>query len=245
MKMITRAVIVCMAMIGPVGTALAGGDSYKTEALPDHRWSGFYLGGHVGYGWSDKDWTLLRNAGNQPSNQIGSVITSHEADGAFGGIQVGANHQAHGLVFGIEGSMAWTGMDGYSTWRNSDGFFRDAATDINWMGTLTGKIGVPLGHTLVYFKGGAVWADEDYSHTGGRDTPRILKGGDTRLGWLIGAGAEWAWDRNWSVNFEYNYMDFGDDDISLSDGTRTALFSVDQQMHAIKLGLNYRFDWSR
>jgi outer membrane immunogenic protein len=146
--------------------ALAGGDSYKTEALPDHRWSGFYLGGHVGYGWSDKDWTLLRNAGNQPSNEIGSVITSHKVDGAFGGIQVGANHQAHGLVFGIEGSMSWTAMDGYSTWRNSDGFFRDAATDINWIGTLTGKIGVPLGHTLVYFKGGAVWADEDYSHTG-------------------------------------------------------------------------------
>ena len=79
----------------------------------------------------------------------------------------------------------------------------------------------------------------------GQGTRRFLEGGDTRVGWLIGAGAEWAWDPNWSVNFEYNYMDFGDEDISLSDGTRTAAFGIDQEMHAVKVGLNYRIDWSR
>jgi hypothetical protein len=40
-------------------------------------------------------------------------------------------------------------------------------------------------------------------------------------------------------------MDFGDEDISLSDGTRTAAFGIDQEMHAVKVGLNYRIDWSR
>ena len=245
MKNIVRSMIIGVAIIGSAGAALAGGDVYKTEPMPDYRWGGFYFGGHAGYGWSDKDWTLLRNAGNAPSNEIGSVVTSHEADGGFGGIQLGANHEAYGLVFGVEGSMSWTAMDGDSNWRNSDGFYRDASTDINWMATLTGRVGVPVGQTLVYLKGGAVWADEDYSHTGGQGTRRFLEGGDTRVGWLIGAGAEWAWDPNWSVNFEYNYMDFGDEDVSLSDGTRTAKFGIDQEMHAVKVGLNYRIDWSR
>jgi hypothetical protein len=81
-------------------------------------------------------------------------------------------------------------MDGYSTWRNGDGFFRDAATDINWMETLTGKIGVPLGHALVYFKGGAVWADEDYSHTRGAGNASYPER-RRYASWL----ADWRWRR--------------------------------------------------
>ena len=58
-----------LALVGLVGaTMLSGGAMaadmgrpvYKAPpagALPvAYDWTGFYVGGHVGYGWADKDW---------------------------------------------------------------------------------------------------------------------------------------------------------------------------------------------
>ena len=208
------------------------------------------MGAHAGYGWSDKGWTLIENAGPGQSNNIGSLITSHDADGWLGGAQIGINYQTGKFVIGGEAEFSWTGMDGYSTWTAQSGpnagVFRDASTDVNWMFALTGRAGVTFDNTLVYGKVGVAWADEDYSHTGGSAAnTRFLTGGETRVGWIVGLGLEHAWDQNWSVKLEYNYINFGDDRVALTDGDRTALFDVDQDVHAIKVGVNYRFDWNR
>ncbi len=211
-------------------------------AATAHSWTGLYLGGHVGYGWSDKEWTLIRNAGNQISNRVGSVITSHDADGFLGGLQLGYNHQFDRLVVGVEGEFSWTGMDGGSSWRNEDLLYRDATTDINWMATLAGRAGFTVDRALVFVKGGVAWADEDFTHTGGSLTNvRNFSGDDTRVGWLIGTGVEYALDDNWSLKTEYNYLDFGSEQVSVSEGSRTAIFDIDQDMHVVKVGFNYRF----
>ena len=242
-----RAILIAAAGMGLVtggaGAADLGAPVEEFVTAPALSWTGFYLGGHAGYGWSDKDWTLVQNAGRRPSPEIGSVITSHDADGAIGGIQLGYNHQRDRLVLGVEGEFSWTGMDGYSTWRSEDGRFRDASTDINWIMTLAGRIGFTHDRTLFFAKAGVAWADEDFSHTGGSaDRVRKFSGDDTRTGWLIGAGLERAIDSNWSLKAEYNYLDFGDEKISLSDGDRTAIFDIDQDAHIVKIGFNYRFD---
>ena len=57
------------ALLGLAGAAMFGGAAmaadifrpvYKAPpagALPvTYDWTGFYIGGHVGYGWADKDW---------------------------------------------------------------------------------------------------------------------------------------------------------------------------------------------
>jgi hypothetical protein len=41
MKNIVRSMIIGVAIIGSAGAALAGGDVYKTEPMPDYRWGGF------------------------------------------------------------------------------------------------------------------------------------------------------------------------------------------------------------
>ena len=63
----------------------------------------------------------------------------------------------------------------------------------------------------------------------------IAAAGDTRTGWTVGTGLEWALGQNWSAKIEYNYLDFGDDTI--------AGISTDSQNHLVKLGLNYRFGY--
>lgn len=216
-----------------------------------YTWHGFYVGAHAGYGWSDKSWTLVDNAGDGDSNRIGTVITSHGADGWLGGLQAGFNHQFGRLVVGAEAEFAWTGMDGASNWvagpgGPNAGVPRDATTDINWFATLSGRLGATFDRSLIYVKLGGAWADEDYAHTGGSvNTVRRFKGGDTRSGWLLGAGFEHAFDSRWSMKLEYNYIDFGDGRVSLTDGARTAVFDIEQDMHIVKLGLNYRFSWDR
>ena len=237
-------IVACLAM---TGTAMAGEHDLKAGAAGHNDWSGFYIGAHAAYGWSEKDWTLLRNAGPNPSGQIGSVITSHDADGGLGGLQAGYNTRFGGVVLGAEGEFSWTGMDGYSTWQSggqNPGRFRDASTDIDWIATLSGRVGVPMGDVLLFVKGGVAWAEESYSHTGGNPptNPRLLKGDDTRVGWLVGVGAEWACSDDWSLKLEYDYIDFGEDKISLTDGVRTAVFDVEQDVHALKIGINFHFD---
>jgi outer membrane immunogenic protein len=230
-------------MATSAGAADLGGATDYAPAASPFTWTGFYLGAHAGYGWSDKDWTLIDNAGPGDSNQFGSVVTSHDADGGLGGFQIGYNHQFNGVVLGLESEFSWTGMDGYSTWLNEDDLFRDASTDIDWIITLAGRVGVTFDRTLVYAKGGVAWADESFSHTGGSDTNvRFFTGDNTATGWLIGAGLEYAMDQNWSIKAEYNYIDFGDERVSVTDGERTAIFDIDQDLQIAKIGINYRFD---
>lgn len=241
-----------LVVVGAAG-AQAGGLPEDEVSLKDTGpiyapaplWTGFYIGAHAGYGWSDKEWTLLENAGQGASERIGEKLASHDADGGLAGVQVGFNWQSGQWVYGVEAEWSWTDMDGRGTWeRRRDGLLRDGEVDINWMATVAGRLGMTFDRTLVYAKLGAAFADEDYNHTAERDQgrePRDFNGDDTRTGFLIGAGIEHAYDANWSVKLEYNYIDFGEDDITVTEDDRRAIFDVDQDMHVVKIGLNYRF----
>src|SRR5436305_459221 len=72
--------------------------------------------------------------------------------------------------------------------------------------------------------------------------PFAFNGGETRVGWTVGAGAELAFAQNWSAKLEYSYYDFGNQTPILSDrifGTQP--IGVEQTIHTVKVGLNYRF----
>ena len=126
------------------------------------------------------------------------------------GGQIGYNFQTGNFVFGIEGDFAWTGVDGGFSGRNNNGPASWNA-DMNWLGMLTGRVGYAFNNVLVYIKGGAAWADEDYTHpaTGGQLQALYYSGGKTRSGWTLGGGVEYAFTPNWSFKVEYNYVDFG------------------------------------
>jgi outer membrane immunogenic protein len=65
---------------------------------------------------------------------------------------------------------------------------------------------------------------------------------DTRSGWMLGAGFEQAVMTNWSWKIEYNYMDFGAKNYPfVSPVFATEIWRVDDKIHVVKLGLNYRF----
>jgi opacity protein-like surface antigen len=63
-----------------------------------------------------------------------------------------------------------------------------------------------------------------------------------RFGWTIGLGTEWAVADNWSVFGEWDYMNFGTNNLTFTDAfLGSTQVSVKQQINVSKLGVNYRF----
>jgi outer membrane immunogenic protein len=234
-----RRVMLAMGLAGATmfgGTAMAadvGRPVYKAPpagALPvTYDWTGFYVGGHVGYGWADKGW---RDA-------FGFGTISHNADGFLGGGQAGFNYQVGQFVFGAEGDFTWTGIDGGTsrTFGLAAPVTANFNAEVDWTATLTARAGIAFDRVLVYAKGGAAWAHDRYN-TNFYAFPGTVERSDTRLGWTAGAGVEYAFAPNWSTKLEYNYMDFGTRAVSFAPGTTT---DIDQQIHAVKFGINYKF----
>jgi outer membrane immunogenic protein len=200
---------------------------------PMYNWTGLYVGAHIGGGWSSKDFAnydpLLGPVGN-----FGSV----DADGFLGGVQLGYNWQTGPWVFGVEAQFSWADLSGSGVSSAFPGV--SGYVDINNLGSIAGRIGYAWDRTMLYFKGGAGWVNERYSLSDGITI--ATADGDTRWGWMLGAGLEYGWTPNWSVKIEYNYMDFGSDSVSFVEpGFTPFSLSIDQQVHVVKAGVNYRF----
>ncbi len=76
--------------------------------------------------------------------------------------------------------------------------------------------------------------------------PRTSNG--TRSGWTAGGGFEQAFPGGWSWFAEYNYLNFGTKTATFATNTvPSATFPIDvqQDMHMIVVGLNYRFSTGR
>jgi outer membrane immunogenic protein len=199
-----------------------------------YNWTGFYIGVHGGGVWGDKDWEVTAINGAGVGFAAVGDTGSHDLDGWLAGGQVGFNVQAGQWVFGVEAQWSWT---------DANGSFTCAAaitckTELNWLGTVAGRIGVAWDRVLLYVKGGWAFVDEDYKVTVAQVS---FSEGHTRSGWMVGGGLEFAFAGNWSGKIEYNYMDFGNKSVTFGTTPDTGTVDIDQVLHVVKAGINYRF----
>ena len=198
-----------------------------------YDWTGFYVGGHIGYGWS-------KNTFTDPFVPFSASGTN--ANGIMGGGQVGFNYQIGQFVLGVEGDMSGSGIKGGPSVLGAT-----FNTNTDWTATLTGRAGLAFDRWLVYGKGGAAWASDKYSFTS--VTPTLLptfNGSETRWGWMVGAGLEYAFYDNWSAKIEYNYLGLRSNNLQFTDTTGQFFLNIgtQQQLHLVKAGLNYRWGWA-
>jgi outer membrane immunogenic protein len=150
-------------------------------------------------------------------------------DGQFmGGGQIGYDYQfSSNWVLGLEANYSFLANDNSS-------LFRDRG-----LGSVTGRLGYTWGGpALIYVKGGYAWADTD--STGG------FAGNNGNSGYTIGGGLEYMLSPNWSAKLEYQYYNFGDVNFSVPlppPGGGFAFGNVTNDVHTVKLGVNYRFNW--
>jgi outer membrane immunogenic protein len=192
-----------------------------------YNWTGFYIGGNVGGGFTRSSWS-------DPFGGANNVFNS--GAGFLGGAQVGANYQWNRLVFGVEGDFNWTSL-------NSNGLdsLGDAlGANVNWTSTVTGRIGGAFDRLLIYAKGGAAFAQGQYSLTdlaGNFATSNFV-----RSGWTVGAGLEYGISKNWSAKIEYDYLAFGPQPFNFATPLQPAYAtSANLGIHEIKAGVNFRF----
>ncbi|MBT3069727.1 porin family protein [Rhodomicrobium sp. Az07] len=239
---------------------LKDGPVYEAPAL----WQGFYIGGHVGAGWS-KAKLSDTYAYNRYDPHYGK---SFEETKFTGGGQIGYNVQRGNVVFGVEGEIGYLGFDGSQSAQlvtgNTDNLYADYSVSGDLYGAVTGKVGYAADRWLLYFKGGVAFLNAEFDSTyvakSSSDWPfpngTFYNGGsDTLVGWTIGAGIEYALTQNWALRGEYQYFDFGDlSDLYYSKnlmnngyGGYTELESskkLDVTASTLRVGLSYRVSGS-
>jgi outer membrane immunogenic protein len=209
-----------------------------------YNWTGFYIGGHVGGSWVDEKASILSTTGPL-LNPLGTVIGG-DRSGFLGGVQAGYNYQVSNWVFGIGADASWTNITVATVTAATliPGGVTNTAGTTNWYVTATGRIGYAWNNVLVYGKGGAAWMNENFSggaSAGGfaLTTNPIT---DTRAGWTAGGGIEYGFAPNWSVFAEYNYLDFGSRNYTITSNLPfTSVTNIKTKVDVFKAGANFRF----
>jgi len=234
-------------------------------AAPMRDWSGFYLGGNVGWASASDAWRYYDATGlATPTGAPGYVNDgSHASTGVAAGGQVGYRAQLGRVVLGIEAQGNWTSMQGYNTsLRNFAGINlcgtvpcddRISAntwnneTRINGLGVFTGQLGYTAYDALFYLKGGAMLADERYNVYSNNSlfvnngSPLVATASVLRWGGAVGAGAEYAFSTDWSGGIDYVHGFLGNRTYDLPNANGDETSRINQGIDMVTLRLNYRF----
>jgi outer membrane immunogenic protein len=210
---------------------------------PVYNWTGFYIGGNLGAGWTGGSFT---DGVHSFSGTSGAQFV--------GGGQVGANYEFWGgAVIGVEADFDWLA----NTSNNTSGIVTDVPTgdtatltaNNRWLTTVTGRLGYAFDRVLVYGKGGGAWV--------GSSTPTltVTSGGvptafsstiNSNWGWTAGAGVEWAFWGTWSVRAEYDFIGLNNQTFVVPGGAAPfgpTFTGNNRNIQLVTTGINYKFGW--
>jgi outer membrane immunogenic protein len=187
--------------------------------MPAFTWTGCYIGGNAGGLWAKKDWSGNANSSSSPNSWLA-------------GGQVGCNYQISTWVFGIQGDYDWTNASASGT----DTVFAETdQSKIKSLASVTGRLGYAWDRFLIYGKGGGAWEQDDYTITG---AAFVATASETRTGWTVGGGGEYAFT-NWLTGFvEYDFYDFGTKSDSFAV---VGTVNIKETKSVAKAGLNFKF----
>jgi outer membrane immunogenic protein len=222
-----------------------------SRPAPGYNWTGAWLGAQAGYGFGHKHW------------QDFAPIERFDVRGWVAGATTGASVQAGAFVVGAESEWLFTGIRGGSQAALVLGPITQtvsAASKVDWLSLNSLRVGfVPADRWQVYGKGGIALAHETHdigltlTQPGGGATG-TFSGKALHTGWLGGVGVEYAFLGNWSAKLEYNYLNFrlqnvltqgmltGNVAPFIGTGALPVATRIREEMHLVKLGINYRFN---
>ena len=147
--------------------------------VPVFSWTGFYVGGNVGYGWgtSKDDLSFLQTdpcgtVCGSPPNDLATfdATDSNKLNGVIGGVQAGYNWQVSNFLLGIETDIQASGQRGTTTFgglilngsvfNTIEGNNPATVTDtsqLRWFGTTRGRLGFVSDRWLIYGTGGVAY----------------------------------------------------------------------------------------
>lgn len=269
-------IAVAAALIGATSAQaadIAARPYTKAPALAAvYDWTGFYVGGNVGYGWGENTnpgITAVDPGGSGvgpflttglfPGAPSGNFYPNLNPSGVFGGAQVGYDKQFGKWVFGVVADIQASDFRASrvvttpaTTGANVD---ESLSAKIDWFGTVRGKAGFAMNDVLLYGTGGLAYG-ETKSSIGffctpggiGCGAPVIGFAGNTsevKVGWAAGAGIAKAWG-NWNVGLEYLHVDLGRSSVTAVSTTgffTTTTVTASQRFVEDMVRLTVNYKW--
>jgi outer membrane immunogenic protein len=257
--MIRRVVLGSVSVLALASTAFAA-DIYSPPSVsyappvvvPVATWTGFYLGVNGGYGgYSGLGFRDVIAA--SPAAVTYLAAGSTNLSGGFGGGQVGYNYQLGNFVVGIETDIQGSDIRGngaISAIPTGGGLGRFVNADLNvdYFGTVRGRLGYALGGTLIYATGGFAYGgvNSSFVYNDTTTTTGRVSNSQTLTGWTAGAGIEYKISPSWSLKGEYQFIDLSSNStnayplLPTSAGSQKGNTNV--EFNTVRIGLNYIFN---
>ncbi|MGO9700536.1 MAG: outer membrane protein [Xanthobacteraceae bacterium] len=217
--------------------------TYVPAPIPYYNWTGFYIGGNVGYGFTSSS-TL--------SDSQKSTFTSTTSNAFLGGGQVGVNWEfGPGVVIGAEADFDWlpntkntvtatgTGLNAGST--------ATATINSRWLTLVDARLGYAWDRLLVYGKGGGafVGANNSSLNVNPGNTFLPLSGPANNMGWNAGVGLEYAFWGGWSAKAEYDYVRLNSASFTAAGAggpfNQDVISTNNRVINLVLVGINYKF----
>jgi outer membrane immunogenic protein len=230
--------------LGATGAASAADMAVKARPVVAplmYNWTGCYIGGNAGGGWSRMDTTRATqdNFGPAPANY------GRETDNGFiGGGQAGCDFQTGNLVFGVQGQFDFGDIKGRHALTDFPTF--SETNSLKSVITATGRFGYLFTPGLLgYGKVGVAFL-RDRNQVFAPNGTLLESASFTLPGMTAGGGLEWMFTPNWSVFAEYNYMwieDVSGQHFNPTPGFVGEVLNVKQTVQTALVGVNYKFHW--
>jgi len=239
---------------------------------PPPLWTGFYIGINAGYEWENSqsvDVLTVPVAADPAFAGLANASLHSQQNGFIGGGQIGYNYQfANSWVVGLEADL-----DGLATSHRTESVATfgtvggasvttgiNASKNIDYLGTVRGRIGYLVIPTLLVFgDGGLAYGGVSTGLSIVQTSDAGLLGvaagyprTNAQVGWTAGGGVEWMFMPNWSAKVEYLYYNLGTVTNSsfLNAVSASPLFSyawsqakAQYNGNVVRAGINYHFNW--
>jgi outer membrane immunogenic protein len=238
----------------------------EPAAIAAFNWTGYYIGASGGAAWTKADVGLNPVNGAVPNYRPEDIpgvaalgTTSLNGTSAIFGAKTGYNFQFSSWVAGLEADFSYfhtnrsvTAVGNpFPAFAGSMALNTSVTTD--WLATIRPRIGYAFDRTLIYATGGVAFGKVKFSNTdvefafnGAGFGNEASSSSQTRVGWAVGGGFDYALTRNWIVSAEYLHVDLGSISASglVTSGnaaTATLNFSTKLRSDIGRVAIAYKF----
>ncbi len=224
------------------------------QASAPADWTGFYVGAHLGYAAGSSNWSATSTAAAAPA--LAGSLDLYNGYGLFTGtgsyltgLQAGYDYLSPSrILLGIEADASFPNtIAGTATLAAPSIGAASYAEQMEFSGTVRGRIGYAPGAWLFYATGGFAYSYDQFTRTqlagmpaGGTAVPGAA---ETlfmvpRVGGAAGIGAELALTPHWAARLEYLFTDYASRGVSFPAGAQR--FDSDLALQTLRVGLDYQ-----
>ena len=254
MKKIALALLAAATISAPAFAADMAARPYAKAPpapVPVYSWTGCYIGAGGGGAYTVNDHYTVASTSGLPGGPFTPPISGETTTGAhgwFGTVQAGCDYQFNNFVVGVFGDYDF--MDVHGNTNSLFTFYGKQRQDWQW--SVGGRVGyLVFPQLLTYVSGGftqAHWKATDLTAFGAV-VPTFTLLSQTRDGWFIGAGDEYALSffpgLFWKTEYRYSEFDRATTAMNIFATPLYSGLSESQRVkeHSVRSELVWRFNW--